>query len=93
MHPLDYVLPFTKYWIMYYLWLAEGIARPSGRNSSERRLGWVRLGHNPVKGSSTEYIIQALVNKWHHLLQSAAVVHNPVDVFRVVHITVPSIIW
>jgi hypothetical protein len=26
MHPLDYVLPFTQDWIMYYLWLGEGMA-------------------------------------------------------------------
>jgi hypothetical protein len=25
MHPLDYVLPFTEDWIMYYLRLGEGI--------------------------------------------------------------------
>jgi hypothetical protein len=33
MHPLDYVLPFTEDWIMYYLWLGEGLA---GTRSSER---------------------------------------------------------
>jgi hypothetical protein len=32
MHPLDYVLPFTEDWIMYYLWLGEGLA---GTRSSQ----------------------------------------------------------
>jgi hypothetical protein len=33
MHPLDYVLPFTEDWIMYYLRLGEGMA---GTRSSKR---------------------------------------------------------
>jgi hypothetical protein len=40
MHPLDYVLPFTEDWIMYYLWLAEDFActwPQAGTRSSERK--------------------------------------------------------
>jgi hypothetical protein len=33
MHRLDYVLTFTEDWIMYYLWLGEGLA---GTRSSQR---------------------------------------------------------
>jgi hypothetical protein len=32
MHPLDYVLPFSEDWFMYYPWLGEGLA---GTRSSQ----------------------------------------------------------
>jgi hypothetical protein len=36
MHPLDYVLPFTEDWIMYYLLMGEGLPGPqAGTRPSE----------------------------------------------------------